>query len=117
MSVRTLKEAIKRCEAMGEKAEPEILTEQKNTVFYENHDMINNNYNHESCHEKPAQNVIHWNEERLKGLLDSWQVYYPEKELAKYGKSTVEEAVKRTISKKPRIPGAFYKTVIRNLVC
>jgi hypothetical protein len=45
-----------------------------------------------------------------------WKVYNPEGEIKKYGLRAVEEAIERTKFKKPRIPGAYYKIVMRNMV-
>lgn len=75
----------------------ELISHDLNLI---NHDFMNHD-------DKDKRKIIN--------ILLEWNVYYPEKEISKYGLAKVKEAVRRTVYRKPRIHGAFYKTVVKNL--
>lgn len=77
-----------------------------------------------TCHDKSISLICHDSKSKLSkndwwylvNTLEQWKVYNPRAIITKYGPFNCWEAMQRTKENHPRIPGAYFTKVVRNIV-
>ena len=78
------------------------------------HDICHDIYSISSCHE---QQKITFNDYcYLVETLGKWRVFYPKAQIKKYGAKNCWEAMQRTKTMCPRVPGAYFTITVRDIV-
>ena len=93
--------------------------EQISTLLKESSFPLNNMKCHDfscssSCHER--QRIDFNDYQYLVEQLSKWRVFYPKAQIKKYGAKNCWEAMQRTKSMCPRVPGAYFTITVRDIV-
>lgn len=82
---------------------------QQNNPSEQSHEVMNHDIR------KVNHEVMNHDDKAIINQLLEWRVYYPDNLIEKHGIQAIREAVQRTMFIKPRVPGAYFTTVLRNL--
>jgi hypothetical protein len=96
-----------------------FFEKEKKEAHNMNHDMTSCHEYHSfvSCHDMSFnQNISKDDYKFLVSVLDSWRVFYPKAQIKKFGAKNCYEAMQRTKAFNPRVPGAYFLTIVRDIV-
>ena len=96
-----------------------FLEKEKKETHNMNHDMTSCHEYHSlvSCHDiSSRQNISKDDYKFLVSVLESWRVFYPKAQIKKFGAKNCYEAMQRTKAFNPRVPGAYFLTIVRDIV-
>lgn len=96
-----------------------FFEKEKKEAHNMNHDMTSCHEYHSfvSCHDMSFnQNISKDDYKFLVSVLESWRVFYPKAQIKKFGAKNCYEAMQRTKAFNPRVPGAYFLTIVRDIV-